>query len=424
MKNLKSLKKLKSFLKNIKSQLIAVGIVLYFICCILLAWSIFFDVTHIPEDTLPTSVSPLSAVSPLATPAPNLLSNPDFEGYYVTWGDATNVAWAWKPWWLDDPECRPGAPGCYLPCPDNCKKYLELGMTQTVTISVPSLGNNVEVAAIEVFIAYSPSLYSLIDSKTILPGKLITDGTYGDYTGYVFSMFELEPYPYATSNEELYTLTFRKMSTNTFPVKMVQFFGKPNGAHIQTITSYFELFAPSDKCPGDDQGCYWQKPEFAEMWASAFPYRVYSGDKSQKQFSFGRMHKGGVYQTVPVTAGLWYKASVMFEGWQCYDFETCCDHRPSCISDQPYGLNPSIGIDPTGGTDPLSPNIIWSSNQESFDKWGRFFVVARALTNTLTVFTKATAMFDYARINNDIYTDHSELMNFSPSFVYFPLVMK
>ena len=54
-------------------------------------------------------------------------------------------------------------------------------------------------------------------------------------------------------------------------------------------------------------------------------------------------------------------------------------------------MNLQVGIDPTGGNNPWSPNIIWSAPAESFDKFTQFVVEAVAQNNVVSVWTKSQA---------------------------------
>lgn len=92
--------------------------------------------------------------------------------------------------------------------------------------------------------------------------------------------------------------------------------------------------------------------------------------------SNGSPFKAGIYTQVGVTPGAGYRASV---GWGA----------PTT----PNTFGRQLGIDPTGGTDPFSPNVIWGPAH-----WGdgrmlnypppdvNIDVKARAVNNTITVF--------------------------------------
>jgi hypothetical protein len=159
----------------------------------------------------------------------------------------------------------------------------------------------------------------------------------------------------------------------------------------------------------------WQQPEFAEISYDPYTYRIHTGAKAQKWFSFSRMHQGGLYQQVTgVKPGALLEFTAWMQAWMCYDPNktgACQDGR---VSNYPGEIHLKIGIDPTGGTVPTSTQIVWSEEQNVFDKWISFTVRAVALNNTVTVFTHARPAWDWARINNDVYLDDANLVIVTP----------
>jgi hypothetical protein len=100
------------------------------------------------------------------------------------------------------------------------------------------------------------------------------------------------------------------------------------------------------------------------------------GVPSLRIWSDGGTFKAGIYTQVPVTPGAGYRASI---AWGAPNV--------------PDKFGRQLGIDPTGGTDPNSPNVIWGPMH-----WGpgrilnypppdvNIDVRARALGDTMTVF--------------------------------------
>ncbi|MBN1221248.1 MAG: hypothetical protein JXM69_20155 [Anaerolineae bacterium] len=93
---------------------------------------------------------------------------------------------------------------------------------------------------------------------------------------------------------------------------------------------------------------------------------------------------GGIYQQVPVAAGNTYYANIV---WLTFD---------SLVNDASInqtvggGIGRRIGIDPLGGTDPRSPNIVWGP-----DNWRNDCkicenqtVIATAQADTITIFIR------------------------------------
>lgn len=103
---------------------------------------------------------------------------------------------------------------------------------------------------------------------------------------------------------------------------------------------------------------------------------TYWGPPSLRIWSSGGTFKAGVYTQVPVTPGAGYRASI---AWGA--------------PNAPETFGRQLGIDPTGGTDPNSPTVIWGPMH-----WGpgrilnypppdvNIDVRARAVSDTMTVF--------------------------------------
>ena len=111
-------------------------------------------------------------------------------------------------------------------------------------------------------------------------------------------------------------------------------------------------------------------PEYSEH------FDTYWGPPSLCMRSIGGTFQAGIYTQVAVTPGAGYRAS-------------CAWGAPN----EPDAFGRQLGIDPTGGTDPLSPNVIWGPMH-----WGpgrmlnypppdvNIDVRARAVADVITVF--------------------------------------
>jgi len=174
------------------------------------------------------------------------------------------------------------------------------------------------------------------------------------------------------------------------------------------------IMYPHNCLGSHDYGCFWMRPEFRDTIVESHANRVHSGQRAQKYFSFGRMHWAGLYQqvhNVPISATL--RFSIYMQAWMCSDAKKgqCADGR---VSDQPSDMHLKVGIDPTGGKDPFSPNIVWSREVPAWDQWVRFQVEAVAQSSTVTVFTHSLPQWDWARMNNDVYLDDAALVTVGP----------
>lgn len=136
------------------------------------------------------------------------------------------------------------------------------------------------------------------------------------------------------------------------------------------------------------------------------PPRIRGGNRALKFFTFYRIHDGGVYQ--PVT-GITPGARLRARGWA---------HAWSAVTDDPRrssldgngGLNFTfrLGIDPRGGTDPWSDQVIWGPGGHLYDVYGEIpalEIVAEA--ETVTLFVRSTVLWPFKHC--DAYVDDVSL---------------
>lgn len=109
--------------------------------------------------------------------------------------------------------------------------------------------------------------------------------------------------------------------------------------------------------------------------------RVRSGDKSQQYGTTWKAHEAGVYQQV---GGCTSGAMVRFRVWGQSFVARAIN---TSVSDPDGDLRMKIGIDPIGGTDYSSSNVVWSETVVSRDAWHQFAVTATVAGPTITVFT-------------------------------------
>ncbi|GAB4419661.1 MAG: hypothetical protein Kow00106_15940 [Anaerolineae bacterium] len=133
--------------------------------------------------------------------------------------------------------------------------------------------------------------------------------------------------------------------------------------------------------------------------------RVRSGRAAQEYNTFFATHTAGVYQRVPVSPNVDLRFSVYVYVWSSATFA-----NPD-VSEQPNTVIINVGIDPTGGTDPDSPNIVWSDDAEYYDQYREMSVVARSKGSAVTVFVR-TAPQGYVGVNN-VYLDDAALVPLS-----------
>jgi LysM repeat protein len=149
-------------------------------------------------------------------------------------------------------------------------------------------------------------------------------------------------------------------------------------------------------------------PEFKPAEPNVGSNRIHSGSRAAQYFSFWSTHKAGLRQTVSVPANSVVQFSIFGQAWMT-------ESDNSSVSDRSGTPNMQIGIDPTGGTNPYSPNIVWSGYQQPFDAYVQFAIQARAQGEQVTVFTFSAPSVnpnspEYGFKHNDIYWDDASLV--------------
>lgn len=129
--------------------------------------------------------------------------------------------------------------------------------------------------------------------------------------------------------------------------------------------------------------------------------RVRSGSDAQQYFSFFATHVGGVYQTVSgLTAGDALTFSV-------YGYLWSSTFDDADTSEDDGGLFLQVGIDPTGGTDGESANIVWSAPAQTYDAYAQYTVSAAAQGASVTVWVRSSVSVPVK--NNVVYLDDASL---------------
>lgn len=124
------------------------------------------------------------------------------------------------------------------------------------------------------------------------------------------------------------------------------------------------------------------------------PARVHSGSQAYSLFTFWRCHHAGLYQTVNVIPGEYYRASAFAHAWysRCSAYphgqplEEDCETLINWAHDHLY-----IGLDASGGTDPYAPGIVWPPAHEVYGLYGDALhaPVVKAAGPTMTVWLRS-----------------------------------
>ncbi|HLB50224.1 MAG TPA: LysM peptidoglycan-binding domain-containing protein [Anaerolineales bacterium] len=154
-------------------------------------------------------------------------------------------------------------------------------------------------------------------------------------------------------------------------------------------------YPPTCDCPAA-----WHRPEWRE--AAPYPNRIHGGANAQKYFTFYSVHKAGMYQQVSgIAPGQRLRFSIYMHAWSA-------DGAGLTSTVKDNDLQMKVGIDPTGGTDPFSSRVVWSTPFNTYDLWALYTVEAVAQSSSVTVFTHSQPLWGLE--HNDIYLDDASLV--------------
>lgn len=133
--------------------------------------------------------------------------------------------------------------------------------------------------------------------------------------------------------------------------------------------------------------------------------RVRNGSNAQVYHSYFSTHDAGLYQRVTgITSG----AELRFSIYAHVFSSSLADFN---LSEQPGGVALRVGIDPTGGTDPLSSNVVYSETTIFYDAYREYSVIAKAQGTAVTVFVRTTVSEPVQ--NSVVYLDDA-VLNVTP----------
>ncbi|MBN1286950.1 MAG: hypothetical protein JXB47_16240 [Anaerolineae bacterium] len=136
------------------------------------------------------------------------------------------------------------------------------------------------------------------------------------------------------------------------------------------------------------------------------PPRIYEGNRAAMFFGMYKVVDAGYRQQVQVTPG----ARLFLTGWAHSWSGGYDDPYHSQLDSEDARINSSfrVGIDPTGGTDPNAPSVVWGPVAYLYDAFQQIPPVeAAAQSSTITVFVHGKALWPGK--HNDFYFDSIHL---------------
>ena len=181
----------------------------------------------------------------------------------------------------------------------------------------------------------------------------------------------------------------------------------------------------------------WDQPEARDVWKAHDPDRVHSGDKGMLLFTFSRKHDAGFYQSVSgLEPGARVSATAWAHAWSNMGKNSLhpsdgnwSEGEPvvgyNKVSIAPKNVPPlnkdsqndaignfafCIGIDPNGGLDPLSSNVVWGEIRHIYNGYHQLPAAVTTVgpSGTITVFVRSTTLWAFR--HNDFYLDDAELV--------------
>lgn len=173
----------------------------------------------------------------------------------------------------------------------------------------------------------------------------------------------------------------------------------------------------------------WDQPEAGYCWRVSDRHRIKEGNGAYKCFGMWRRMDAGLMRQFTVVPGHTLRLTAWAHAWSNHSLEgheDCCDDgRCSCgvgrqeiaisavdvppLSGIPWNdaIGNSmfvVGIDPTGGTDPYSPNVVWGDPFAIYNGYVKELeVTAEARGSIATIFLRNSTLWTFK--HNDAYWD-------------------
>ena len=174
---------------------------------------------------------------------------------------------------------------------------------------------------------------------------------------------------------------------------------------------YAGIFTPEGWVTWWEEGIY-GRPECKvipnEYPFNSYPNRIYQGYYSGMCFTFFRPQHAGYYQRVEnLKPGAVVEGSYYAHAWSCDE-----DIVVSCGDPEAFSFR--VGIDPDGGTDPFSNNILWSAEHYIYDVYDRVGPIQAVVgeNGAVTFFLRSYAK--WPNKHNDAYWDNPTLVYVEP----------
>lgn len=163
------------------------------------------------------------------------------------------------------------------------------------------------------------------------------------------------------------------------------------------------------------------RPEVRVITAVPDPERIHSGDQATQFFTFWRCHDGGLLQQVAVEQSRYYTLRAFGHAW--YSRCSTKPHDPpldtDCVTPITWAQDwLNVGIDPTGGIDPMAPTVQWGTPQQVYGVYSDEPLTTghiQAQAGIVTVFLRSEA--SHPLKHNNVYWEDVTLHLASRTFL-------
>lgn len=171
----------------------------------------------------------------------------------------------------------------------------------------------------------------------------------------------------------------------------------------------------------------WSQPEGHHCWIDGDPVRVHSGNGAYMYFAFHRKMDAGLMRQVSVVPGADLRLTAYAHAWSNHNdpgqpdvfphpddprwsegdgvgYEHFFGIEDDVQDDGARNFTFSIGIDPTGGTDPFSDTVVWGEGAHIYNAYHEApNVRVEAQSDVVTVFLRSVTLWPFK--HNDAYWD-------------------
>jgi hypothetical protein len=155
-----------------------------------------------------------------------------------------------------------------------------------------------------------------------------------------------------------------------------------------------------------NNGDGYQLPEISVISAAPpfdNPPRTHEGSQAVRMAGNGRVFNVGLYQQVQVKAGYALCLIGFAHAWSRSSGDDPA-HSTVTLTDEQRNATFQLGIDPRGGTDPWSPDVIWGEARQIYDTYQLIPAAeTRAVSDVVTVFVRGSVLWRYP--HNELFFD-------------------